>query len=299
MFEKILNIEVLKIFDFSGSTFQAGDANKQQLKDKSTQGLVSRFVAIFQNHGVSRHQIPRMLPEFKLSPGDLDNDAELARRLSPELQDAACRLFNVRPQWLLNGDGGRLNTVFLHRGLDSWIETLERAIEKDSWPELIVCRTENVELDEFCGQGAALVLCWRVGEIADHRIWAYQPVYSIREWRDNGSRFLATRAMVAADRLNVRLTGLIVSADDINPLAEGAQWPEVIFEKVIFPGWHPEDYTFGPTSRNAKGLETLKWVQSECDRDGSTALLESACAKVEARRLDRDLQQPGTSIVCG
>lgn len=273
------NTKIRSLVDLSNSVFQLGRGTKKRLKDKSTRSLVGRWLSIFKHHGVERHQIPRLLPQFNLSPGDLDDEVELAKRLAPELQDAACALFNVRQQWLVSGEGGILETTYLDRSVESWIITLERALESDSMPHLIVCRTEETELEEWRGQGGALVLRWRVAEIASESIWAYQPVFTIRGWRDDKSLFLATRAMIVADALKVHLIGVTVPEDSIVPLAEGAQWPEVTFNNCRFPSWHPQDYTFGPGSRCAKGRDTLKWVQNECECDGSSALLLAALAR--------------------
>jgi len=277
----MLNVElkIRSLVNFSNAVFQWGSGRKNRLNDKSIRSLVGRWLTIFRHHGVPRHQIPRLLAQFKLSLAELDEEAELANWLTPELQDAACALFNVRLEWLVNGEGGILETALLDRSVDSWIATLERALGCDDMPDLIVCRTEETEIDECRGQGGALVLRWRVGEIAGGSIWAYQPVFTIRHWCDDESLFLATRAMLVADALGVHLVGVTVPNGAIIPLAEGRHWPEVIFDKCWFHSWYPQDYTYGPNSPRAKGLDTLKWVQCECERDGSDALLREACAR--------------------
>lgn len=60
--------------------------------------VAQRFLQIFQDHGVERSQIPRLMPQISL--GDLNSNEALLAALTPEILDQAARLFGIRIEWL-------------------------------------------------------------------------------------------------------------------------------------------------------------------------------------------------------
>lgn len=67
-------------------------------KKQSLDVVAYRFCQIFQDHGVERSQIPRLIPQINL--GDLKSDEALLAALTPEILDQAARLFGIRIEWL-------------------------------------------------------------------------------------------------------------------------------------------------------------------------------------------------------
>lgn len=68
-------------------------------KNNNTLKVVAqRFSQIFQDHGVEKSQIPRLMPQIKL--GDLKSNEALLAALTPEILDQTARFFGIRSEWL-------------------------------------------------------------------------------------------------------------------------------------------------------------------------------------------------------
>jgi len=61
--------------------------------------VASRFIRLFEKHGINRNQIPRFFGHG-LSLADVDNENILLSKLTPEILQSACELFAVRMEWL-------------------------------------------------------------------------------------------------------------------------------------------------------------------------------------------------------
>lgn len=61
--------------------------------------IVTRFVRLFETHGVHRNQIPRFIGHG-LTLKDVQDDAALLTKLDEPLLEAACEKFAVRREWL-------------------------------------------------------------------------------------------------------------------------------------------------------------------------------------------------------
>ena len=59
----------------------------------------SRFVDLFENHGVHRNQIPRFFGNG-LTLNDVETNKKLLPKLTPEILQAAAKLFAIRIEWL-------------------------------------------------------------------------------------------------------------------------------------------------------------------------------------------------------
>ena len=79
---------VSSIFDYF-----SGDRTKS-----SVDIVCHRFTQVLQEHGVEKSQIPRLLPQVKLT--DLQSAEKLLGVLNPELLDQVANMFGVRVSWL-------------------------------------------------------------------------------------------------------------------------------------------------------------------------------------------------------
>jgi hypothetical protein len=217
-------------------------------------------------------------------------ETSIANVLRPSLQDATCALFNVRREWLVRGEGSRLETALLDRSVDSWIRTLEGIQRRSALSELIVCRTRETEIEDDSCQGGALVLKWPVPRIEGNRVYAYQPVSTVRSWNDEESLYLAIRAMMVAEAMQFRLWGVTVHENEIRPLVEGTQWPSIVPDPCWLHSWHPVDYVDDRTSPCAKWAEVREWVLQRCEHDGSAVHLTKARERKTPPRLTQGSQ---------
>jgi len=63
------------------------------------ESVATRFVRLFESHGVHRNQIPRFFG-CGLTPKDVQDDASLLLKLDEPMLEAACARFAVRREWL-------------------------------------------------------------------------------------------------------------------------------------------------------------------------------------------------------
>lgn len=85
-------VSAFSIYDRLKSIFQ-----KKPHAHRET--VATRFVMLFEGHGVHRNQIPRFF-EHGLTVADIKDDDSLLPKLSEDMLDAACELFAVRREWL-------------------------------------------------------------------------------------------------------------------------------------------------------------------------------------------------------
>jgi hypothetical protein len=72
---------------------------KYSAAKQKTDSLPSRFVSLFENHGVHRNQIPRFF-DHGLTLADMISDDNLLTKLTPDILKAASEQFAVRLEWL-------------------------------------------------------------------------------------------------------------------------------------------------------------------------------------------------------
>jgi hypothetical protein len=71
---------------------------KPHNKADSVESAATRFIHLFETHGVQTSQIPRLIPQLKLS--HLKTTESLLDALTPAIIDQAATLFGVRSEWL-------------------------------------------------------------------------------------------------------------------------------------------------------------------------------------------------------
>jgi hypothetical protein len=77
---------------------------RKPTNDKQNVGVVaSRFIQLFEKHGVHRNQIPQFFG-YGLELPDFADHEKLLAKLTPTTLQAACELFAVRLKWLLGVD---------------------------------------------------------------------------------------------------------------------------------------------------------------------------------------------------
>jgi hypothetical protein len=68
-------------------------------KSPPSESIATRFIRLFESHGVHRNQIPRFI-DHGLTLRDVQDDASLLEKLDEALLEAACARFAVRREWL-------------------------------------------------------------------------------------------------------------------------------------------------------------------------------------------------------
>ena len=94
MFENLLMLDQVDAF------FSLLDRYRNfRSKKPSVESIASRFVLLFEKHGIHRNQIPRFFGHG-LTLADIASDDKLLNKLDTEILNSAAELFAVRLEWL-------------------------------------------------------------------------------------------------------------------------------------------------------------------------------------------------------
>jgi hypothetical protein len=88
----------------------------------------SRFVCLFEKHGVHRNQIPRLFGNG-LKLNDVEINEKLLPKLTPEILQAAAELFAVRIEWLEGVDEQIYLTHDFYKQPEAYAEFLNQLID--------------------------------------------------------------------------------------------------------------------------------------------------------------------------
>ena len=93
-------------------TFGRSALNKEKAVEPSSvsDSVSTRFIQLFEAHGVYRNQIPEFF-EHDLSIADMQSDEVLIEKLTPQLLNDAADLFQINTEWLAHGQGGYFSTA--------------------------------------------------------------------------------------------------------------------------------------------------------------------------------------------
>jgi hypothetical protein len=238
--------------------------------------LATRFVRLFEAHGVKRNQIPRFFGHG-LQLKDVQSDAELIKCLSDEHLADASQLFGVERQWLESGEG-RAHTLGTYygqpAGFGAYLDKVLSDREGLSGVELSAAL-----FGAYANRNSPsiLVLSVPIGELNDQVIYRYThiDVGPLGYWK---VRVNAAVMVAQAWRRNVWLNGRncdeklleqLLHKEDLTTLTElerltnSSRRVEVedwlLVPEAFLEGVDPENGQFGARS----ALE--KWLRFDAD----------------------------------
>jgi hypothetical protein len=134
------------------------------------ESVTSRFVRLFESHGVHRNQIPRYFGHG-INLQDMQNDASLLAKLDEVVLDAACAHFAVRREWL---DGAEAQAHPCH---DFYKEPQDFAalikILKETNPDGELGGVLVAPIEKGHDAEALLILQESIGFVGEKRIYRY------------------------------------------------------------------------------------------------------------------------------
>jgi hypothetical protein len=89
--------------------------------------LASRFISLFEKHGVHRNQIPRFFGHG-LTLVDVASNKKLLSKLTHEILQSACELFAIRLEWLEGVDEKIYETHDFYKRPEDYAEFLTQLI---------------------------------------------------------------------------------------------------------------------------------------------------------------------------
>lgn len=151
--------------------------NSGSKKTQSLDVVAQRFCQIFQDHGVERSQIPRLLPQIKL--GDLKSNEALLAALTPEILDQTAHLLGIRPEWLEGVDNDIYEYRHCYKDPEFFLDLLAtlRSQADSDWPHHFPLRVlvSNKHLDSKADREQRMVpvVLEKIAELDDEPIYRY------------------------------------------------------------------------------------------------------------------------------
>jgi hypothetical protein len=187
-------------------------------KSKAEPTLVSRFVEVFEKHGVHRNQIPRFFGHG-LTLADVATDDRLLPKLNDELLQDLCEKFAIRREWL---DGASsqiypINHFYKYpKDFDSFLKTLinSNGDQSDFSGFLVISDSLTPEAD------AVLVLEEVIGSVGEKNICRYHfcDTWRYEYWK---SRAYLTSCLAFSYRNNCHIYGRVMPEKKLIQYREG------------------------------------------------------------------------------
>lgn len=214
-------------------------------KPKQPESVATRFVNLFESHGVHRNQIPRFFGHG-ITVADIKNDDTLLPKLTEEILDAAVALFAIRREWL---DGAETRIYPLHdfykkpEEFGPFLDEIKNKKPDGQLNGVVYAPKEKLREGE-----AFIVLEEFIGSIGDKPISRF---YICNNWLFDywKSRGYLTASIAIAWRKDVHLRGVNAPAKEIAKFAHGEAFLELdeFGSLVLGSGkWYPEDMLLEP-----------------------------------------------------
>ncbi len=205
--------------------------SKAKAQKKPTQpggSLVTRFVTLFEAHGVFRNQIPEFIG-YELSIADMHNDESLISKLSPELLNSAAELFQINPEWLSHGQGEifPLHHFYKHpRAFGNFIDELLSGEEDKRIDGLVLTVKPPYKHEE----DTLILLQESIGEIGERTIYRYHfcPGWVFSYWKCCAD---IACCISQAQKRHIYLSGYYVEKAWLQTFLEGGMLPGYLFEQ--------------------------------------------------------------------
>lgn len=206
--------------------------------------VATRFIRLFDSHGVHRNQIPGFLG-YDLTIANVKDDETLLPYLTEELLDAACEKFAVRREWL---DGVELQVHPCHdfyKHPDQFINFLEhlKSSNKSGYISGTVLKSTTTFNDQ-----ALVILQEEIGYIGSKQIFRYHLCnnWFYHYWK---SRAYLTACIAIATKNHNYLHGITTTHEIIEKLAYGESLLGYADNsKWTFANktWYPDDLPISP-----------------------------------------------------
>lgn len=207
--------------------------------------IASRFVRLFETHGVHRNQIPRFFGH-DLLPKDIQDDASLFAKLDEEMLTDACTRFAVRREWL---DGAEKQVHPEHdfykypKEFVKFLDELMEANPDGNFRGVLIAPKERDGHVE-----ALLILQETIGSVGDKPIYRFHLCnnLSFTFWK---SRACLTACIAIAWKRHAFVHGVIKPMKEFAQLANGETLLGWQGEGIWAFGsvtWYPEDMVLKP-----------------------------------------------------
>jgi len=220
--------------------------------------VATRFVQLFNEHGVETSQIPRVFPDVTL--GDLSVPSSLVTALTPEVIDRAAYMFGVQRDWL----EGVSDEVY--EPLNTYKEPARLLVHLKAYaqpgeslllaPLRVVTVNRNLDGGSVAYQPLIPILLEPVMTIGEDTIWRYHVYREGFDWGYAQTRIeLKVIARLVYRRLNTPIPLFQVTDAQMEDLLEGRLIPGKFLRGCLLTEPSLEDFATSQ-QENCKARET-------------------------------------------
>ncbi|MBF5037953.1 hypothetical protein INP77_00460 [Methylophilus sp. 13] len=209
--------------------------------------ISSRFIEVFEAHGIHRNQIPRFLDGL-LTIKDIQDDSALLEKLNNELLDKVSTLFSIRREWLEGADSQiHCENDFYKYPLEfsNFIDQIKKENPHHNLRGYLYISDRKFKQNDQ----AILILEETIGEIGTKAIYRYHLCnnWDFTYWK---SRAYLTACIAIASKKGVFIHGKYAPRKSIMELAFGQKFLGIIdgpgFHSMQKGNWFPEDMVLDP-----------------------------------------------------
>ena len=189
--------------------------------------ITSRFIQLFESHGVHRNQIPEFF-DYGLTLADLQSEERLIEKLTPEILRKAAELFLVNSEWLSHGKTEIFPQHHFYKYPDKFGKYIDELLSPDSSKDIegYVLTIKPPYKQDY---DTLILLKEEIGLIGERTIYRY---HYCSGWRITYWKCCADIAccIAQAQQRNIYFAGKTVDASWIESFSDGMRLPNYDFE---------------------------------------------------------------------
>ena len=205
--------------------------------------LPTRFIALFEHHGVHRNQIPRFF-DHGLTVKDVSSDEALTEKLTEKVLQDACDLFAVRREWLdgVSDEIYEIHEFYKHPvEFEQFIQQLGRESDEHGrlWGKVIIPSAKNIRSE------ALFFIEERIGYVGNESISRFHltGTWSYDYWKCRA--YLAACVSIAF-RNGCHVNGSVVDRKYLKNVTQGLEFINPQALRRLGRSWEPEDMAYDP-----------------------------------------------------
>lgn len=215
----------------------------------SVEVLAQRFLQAFLDHGVEVSQIPRFIPEIKLS--DLLCPQSLLAALTYELLDKTGKLFGIRIQWLEGVDDRIYEYQACCKDMHVLLDHVAVPPVRDGIdlmsPVRVLTITKALDRHGDYAQTLVPVVLEKLTEQGDKIIYRYHVFQDGFDWRYDRTRIeLKAIARILFEKLRTTIPLYVIDAKTMERVLEGALIPRAQLDGCLATSPSLEDFALAP-----------------------------------------------------
>lgn len=199
--------------------------------------LVRRFVRVCKAHNIEATQIYRVFPGHGLLPSDFSYTTKSFPKLTADVIEEFCGLFDVDREWLETGSGVCHSPGHTYKHLEAIEDVQNELIKMDRESgvlKLIVIAPKGIDLDNFdtFGISVPIVIAYGVYKEIEGKDFVVYRSSEVLYWDYQKSRTHLRAVVEIADKNNFIVRGLFVPPSVIRSFDKGKACFAELVQKI-------------------------------------------------------------------